>query len=373
MKEINIAATLVTKRKEKGMTQDELAGYIGVSKASVSKWETGQSYPDITFLPRLAAYFNISIDELMGYSPQMTKEDIRKLYHRLASQFATAPFDEVMTESREIIKKYYSCFPLLLQMAILLMNHHMFAVDQEQREEILREAANLCVRVKTESDDVWLSEDAVFMESTCYLFLQEPQSVLDLLGETIRMNIAEKAALISQAYQLMGNVAKASEATQISMYQHLMALFNSMLNYMQLSLNDLNKAEEILNRALSLAKLYHMENLNPNMLAMLYAIGAQVYCVNGQSEKAIGMLDQYVNVCTKHFFPYSLHGDSFFDSIDALLSDLDLGGEAPRSEKVIKDSMLQDVLMNPAFANLAEEPGFKNVVQKLKYFVGGAS
>lgn len=52
---------------------------MGVSKAAVSKWETGLSYPDITLLPVLAAYFNISIDELMGYEPQMGKEDIRKL------------------------------------------------------------------------------------------------------------------------------------------------------------------------------------------------------------------------------------------------------------------------------------------------------
>jgi transcriptional regulator with XRE-family HTH domain len=39
MKEINIANVLVNKRKEKGITQDELANYMGVSKASVSKWK----------------------------------------------------------------------------------------------------------------------------------------------------------------------------------------------------------------------------------------------------------------------------------------------------------------------------------------------
>ena len=51
-------------RKAKGITQEELAQFMGVSKAAVSKWETGQSYPDITYLPQLAAYFNISVDEL---------------------------------------------------------------------------------------------------------------------------------------------------------------------------------------------------------------------------------------------------------------------------------------------------------------------
>lgn len=43
MTEINIARTIVTKRREKGMTQEELAEFMGVSKASVSKWETGGS------------------------------------------------------------------------------------------------------------------------------------------------------------------------------------------------------------------------------------------------------------------------------------------------------------------------------------------
>lgn len=123
MKEINIAKVLVKKRKEKGITQDELANYIGVSKASVSKWETEQSYPDITFLPQLAAYFNISIDDLIDYKPQMTGEDIQKLYRKLSADFTSKPFDAVLKECRRAIKKYYACFPLLLQMGILMVNH----------------------------------------------------------------------------------------------------------------------------------------------------------------------------------------------------------------------------------------------------------
>ena len=137
MKEINIAQTIVNKRKEKGITQEDLAEYIGVSKASVSKWETGQSYPDITLLPQLAAFFNISIDELMNYSPQMTGPDIKKLYHKLAKDFSEKPFEEVYEECMAIIKKYYSCFPLLLQMCALLLNHYMMAESKARQEEII--------------------------------------------------------------------------------------------------------------------------------------------------------------------------------------------------------------------------------------------
>ena len=57
MAEINIAKQLLAARHEKKITQEELASYVGVSKAAVSKWESGVSFPDITLLPKLATYF----------------------------------------------------------------------------------------------------------------------------------------------------------------------------------------------------------------------------------------------------------------------------------------------------------------------------
>ena len=104
MKELNISKCINKKRKEKGITQEQLADYIGVSKASVSKWESGQSYPDILLLPEIATYFNITVDELIGYSPQLTKEDIKKIYKKFCKDFATKPFDEVMDEYEQMTK-----------------------------------------------------------------------------------------------------------------------------------------------------------------------------------------------------------------------------------------------------------------------------
>ncbi len=369
MKEINIAKTLIAKRKEKGITQDEIAAYIGVSKASVSKWETEQSYPDITFIPQLAAYFNISIDELMGYAPQMKKEDIKKLYHRLSSDFATRPFDDVLGECWRIIKKYYSCFPLLLQMAVLLVNHHMLADEKEKQEGILKEAVKLCLRIKTESDDVWLAREATSFEAVCYLMLQQPQEVLDLLGESIRP-IATDYEIVVQAYQMMGNLAKAKEVTQISMYQHLIALIGATPAYLLLNTDDSNRIEEILQRALSVAATYGLERLHPNIMAQIYFTAAQVYSSQGNAEKALDMLRKYADICTKSFFPWSLHGDSYFDAIDGWFADFDLGADALRNEKVIKESMLQGVLSNPAFAALTDQPRYKSIIDSLKTNIG---
>ena len=60
-------------RKDKGIGQQELAEVLGVSFQSVSKWETGISMPDITLLPSIAEYFNVSVDELLGLKPLRQK------------------------------------------------------------------------------------------------------------------------------------------------------------------------------------------------------------------------------------------------------------------------------------------------------------
>lgn len=60
---------IVELRKMKGIGQQDLADVLGVSYQSVSKWETGTTMPDISLLPSIADYFNVSVDELLGLKP----------------------------------------------------------------------------------------------------------------------------------------------------------------------------------------------------------------------------------------------------------------------------------------------------------------
>ena len=110
-------------RQAQGLTQEVLAGHIGVTKASVSKWERGQSLPDASVLAELASFFGVTLDELVGYEPQLGREQIRRIYRELAEDFAKKPFAEVMAVCRRYIRRYGSCWPFLLQMAGLLLNH----------------------------------------------------------------------------------------------------------------------------------------------------------------------------------------------------------------------------------------------------------
>ena len=74
MTTIKINEQIAFLRKQKGLTQKELAVALGVTDQAVSKWESAQCCPDIQLLPDIADYFGVSIDELMGHDTIVQKQ-----------------------------------------------------------------------------------------------------------------------------------------------------------------------------------------------------------------------------------------------------------------------------------------------------------
>ena len=70
MEKINMSAVIKHNRIVMGLTQEELASSLYVTKATVSKWERGQGYPEISLIPKIANFFGISIDELFDFAPE---------------------------------------------------------------------------------------------------------------------------------------------------------------------------------------------------------------------------------------------------------------------------------------------------------------
>lgn len=73
MKKQTFENIIVSLRKEKGMTQLELAEKMGVTDKAVSKWERDLSFPDVSSIPKLAEIFEVSVDDLMQVKTK-TKE-----------------------------------------------------------------------------------------------------------------------------------------------------------------------------------------------------------------------------------------------------------------------------------------------------------
>lgn len=367
MSELKIAGIITKKRREKGITQEELAEYIGVSKAAVSKWEKGQSYPDITLLPQLAAYFNTSIDKLLGYTPQLTFEEIRELCRELSAQFTNNPFDEVMSKLREATRKYHSCFPFLFQVGALLLNHHaMFS--EEQRTEAIITAKGLFERIVVECDDVILARDALNMQALCCIFLGQSEEVFSLLGESLRTASPYEGSLIARAFLLDGNLSKAKEVYQCDIYNFVFHLAESLVDYVRLLGDDFTAGQAALGRAMEFIRLFNIGKLDPNTCAKVYLFGAGLHCKHGDFDNATLLLEKYVDFCTTEFLPFKFGGDDFFTDIDEWLEKSE-NCESLIDEQAIKISLLHGLSNIPAFGALKDNEQYKNIVKKMTEFV----
>ena len=81
MSNLKIGDRIRSRRRERDLTQEELANILGVSKAAVSKWENEESYPDITTLPQIAQLFHMTMDELFDYNLEHKSLVIVNEYH----------------------------------------------------------------------------------------------------------------------------------------------------------------------------------------------------------------------------------------------------------------------------------------------------
>lgn len=85
--DIIIDKNLQKLRADKGNTQEDLASFLLVSSQAVSKWERGESIPDVALLPRIASYYNVTVDDLLGVGEIRRKEQI-EAYREEAMKFA---------------------------------------------------------------------------------------------------------------------------------------------------------------------------------------------------------------------------------------------------------------------------------------------
>lgn len=106
-------------RKEKEMTQETLAEFLGVSFQTISKWERGETYPDITMLPILSSFFNVPIDALIGVDKTQKEQKISEyleLYDKMKLKELTLTYNKF----QEAIKEFPGDFRILIRYMELL-------------------------------------------------------------------------------------------------------------------------------------------------------------------------------------------------------------------------------------------------------------
>ncbi len=119
--EMSIGKQIKALRSEKGVTQEELANYLGISYQAVSKWENNVTAPDIQLLPELSVYFGVTIDELF----KLQNEDkLKRIDNMIENEryISEEKFTETEKFLLELIKWDNQCSKVFYLLAELYNN-----------------------------------------------------------------------------------------------------------------------------------------------------------------------------------------------------------------------------------------------------------
>ena len=142
--EIKMGEKIKTLRKQKNISQEVLAQALGVSFQAVSKWETGTCMPDVTLVPAIAAFLEVSTDELFDFNLIEQEEKVMDIVGKAADIRWERP-----AEAEEILRQGLKQFPG----NEILLNNLLYTMRAPERNE---EVVTLCKAILeiTKLDDV---------------------------------------------------------------------------------------------------------------------------------------------------------------------------------------------------------------------------
>ena len=124
---MNLGNSLFHARKKSGLSQEEVAEKLGISRQTVSKWETGETLPDIRQSKRLAVLYHLSLDELIDFDL-----DVQEIEQAIARS------DEKLNEKIDWTRAWGKKYPILLEYPAQV-NTEYYAVRLDELLQTLRD------------------------------------------------------------------------------------------------------------------------------------------------------------------------------------------------------------------------------------------
>lgn len=361
---LKIGENILQKRKERGITQEELAEFMMVTKASVSKWETGQSHPDILLLPKLATFFNISVDELIGYDPDLSSVQIQKFYIDLENRVTDAGMDSILEDIKIKIKQYYSCFELLYYMALFILNHCGLATDTTKKEEYLEYANHILKRVREDSKDPILKEQSLSLRAACLISLGKSEEALNILPSSDMLSIS-KDCLVASAYLKTKKDNEVDQKLQVMIYKNIIDLITLLM--MKSSLNN-DDWVETLERVEDLIETFNLMEINISIVLNFYLSLATHYIEDNNPKIASQYVEKLLNLLIESKEKsFKIRGDEYFNQIDEWLDEnLLLSTNPNRSDDMIVRFYIEAIANNENFKGIISEGKVKFLVDKVR-------
>ena len=176
---LSLSANISKLRKENGMTQEQLAESLGVTFASVSKWERGAATPDLNLIAEMADLFGISLDALVGF--EIKNSGVDAVEKRIFALQQDKKYEEAIAEAEKALVRYPNDF------SIVYRSGELYFVTGAERSnpELLNRSIELLERsvlLLYQNSDPEISEGSIRSEiAQSYILLGNIEKALEIL------------------------------------------------------------------------------------------------------------------------------------------------------------------------------------------------
>lgn len=140
---IGLGENIRSLRIARGITQEQFGYEMGVSAQAVSRWENGATYPDITMLPAIADYFDVSMDELMGRGRELDSNERNAFFEKIYKMRDSGQYDDVLDAYDKMLHKHPNDAYILHGKATFLYSQFQKNQDIAMAKEII----SLCKKI----------------------------------------------------------------------------------------------------------------------------------------------------------------------------------------------------------------------------------
>lgn len=160
---MSIGTNIKRLRREKDITQEQLAEYLGISSRAVSQWECDRTAPDISQLPALCHIFDVSADVILGIDIAKQDGEIEKYLDRAYIERNEGRFDDCVNILREAYKKYPKSYKIIWLLADTLVSDY-----SRKGIKDFEEVCELCGRIISECTESALRYEAINTLAVAY-------------------------------------------------------------------------------------------------------------------------------------------------------------------------------------------------------------
>lgn len=198
----HIGQKIKSLRQSQDVTQEKFAEYLNISARAVSKWENGLSYPDITLIPRIANFFGISADELLGIKQSETGEELAQFEKQYSENSVKGKILENIELSRAVLQKYPRNYQWMLNLSYSLVQYN--ATNEQIRysweNNFIEKAISLCERIREDCTVDSIRHGAAQILCFNYPKIGKKEEALKIADEMPEMRIC-KDFLQSRIYE----------------------------------------------------------------------------------------------------------------------------------------------------------------------------